>query len=989
MRLIAIGFFLVLATSPIAGEAQQPRLTLAEKRQLDTEARQLLNESFKQFQAGKAAEALELIQKELKIRRQLHGDGPHPYLANSLNSVGFLLQQTGQASKGLPYLEQSLKMRQKLYPALLYWTGHVSLAESLNNVGMALESLGKAEKAVTFYEQSLNMNRKLYPAARYPQGHSSVARSLNNLGGALLAMGQMEQALVNYQESLDILRKLYPAEKYPDGHPELATSLNNVGGLLSDMGQTAKALYLYEQALVMRRKLFPADKYPDGHPLLAFSLVNVGDARRAIGQTAEAMTFYEQSLEMSRQLYPSEKYPAGHPALARSIANMGRQFQAMGQNEKAVICFRESLAMSRQLYPATQFSDEHPELSAAMNNLGLVLKEMGQPEEAITYLQQGLEMNRRLYPVTKYPDGHSDVARNLCSLGNVLPQVGQKAMAITLMLQSLTMYQQILRRELLTASEAEALDRIAAQPPVRDLVLSLTRSPSRSAGEDYLAIAASGSIVTRLLEQRHASARAAGTEVGSQLDELRGLRRRLDKALHDRRLEPEDRDRLLIELTDQRDQLEREVVKAIPALKRWKELDKLDPGDLTRALPPNAVYIDIIRYKCVTFDRQPEAEDALNYVAFVLTKDRPIQRVELEEAEPIDAAITSWRAAIETRRTDPGAAVLTTRIWDKLAPHLPQGTKTLYLSLEGDLARLPWAAIPIGNDRVLLEDFAIAQVPHGTFLLDHLKFPRKNTGPDSLLTLGDVGYGSGSWPPLPGTAVEVRTIATLAPALRDSLSKSDATAAHLTERLPQARFAHIATHGEFQAEALAATRKRAAEALAARELGDESRSVAGKNPLAFVGLVLANGEIMSGLAIVDLPLQNLRLATLSACETGLGEFTGGEGVQGLQRAFHLAGCPNVVASLWNVHDAATASLMARFYHELWGNRKPPIEALREAQLMIYYHPELIPDLAGERGAPRLKEAVEVTLRKPGPTSPATDFADTKLWAAFVLSGVGK
>src|SRR4029077_19096776 len=150
---------------------------------------------------------------------------------------------------------------------------------------------------------------------------------------------------------------------------------------------------------------------------------------------------------------------------------------------------------------------------------------------------------------------------------------------------------------------------------------------------------------------------------------------------------------------------------------------------------------------------------------------------------------------------------------------------------------------------------------------------------------------------------------------------------------------------------------RATAALEAWRFGDDLRKVAAKNPLGYVGLVLADGEVLSGLSILDLPLQNTQLVTLSACETGLGEYTGGEGVLGLQWAFHMAGCPNVIASLWKVNDAATAALMAKFYHELWVNKMAPLAALREAQLTIYYHPELIPDLAGERGGPKLKEAV--------------------------------
>ena len=76
-------------------------------------------------------------------------------------------------------------------------------------------------------------------------------------------------------------------------------------------------------------------------------------------------------------------------------------------------------------------------------------------------------------------------------------------------------------------------------------------------------------------------------------------------------------------------------------------------------------------------------------------------------------------------------------------------------------------------------------------------------------------------------------------------------------------------------------------------------------------------DILTAEAIAGLDLQRLELAVLSACETGLGEVAAGEGVFGLQRAFHQAGCRNVVASLWTMDDQATTVLMRLFYEELW------------------------------------------------------------------------
>ena len=183
-------------------------------------------------------------------------------------------------------------------------------------------------------------------------------------------------------------------------------------------------------------------------------------------------------------------------------------------------------------------------------------------------------------------------------------------------------------------------------------------------------------------------------------------------------------------------------------------------------------------------------------------------------------------------------------------------------------------------------------------------------------------------------------------------------------------------------------------------VGRERRGAGARNPLVQTGLVLAGANlppgpdelrddrgILTGEAIAGLDLRRLDLAVLSACETGLGESATGEGVFGLQRAFHLGGCRNVVASLWKVDDQATAALMALFYHHLWVKGEPPLQALRHAQLALLRHPEEVPLLAKERGSPFA--TVVKRVEAPAPPAERKATAPEKHWAAFVLSGLGR
>lgn len=75
---------------------------------------------------------------------------------------------------------------------------------------------------------------------------------------------------------------------------------------------------------------------------------------------------------------------------------------------------------------------------------------------------------------------------------------------------------------------------------------------------------------------------------------------------------------------------------------------------------------------------------------------------------------------------------------------------------------------------------------------------------------------------------------------------------------------------------------------------------------------------------------NANLTVLSACETNIGKYEGGEGVMSLSRAFAYAGCPSLVSTLWNVNEKSTKEIVVEFYKNLKkGHAKD--EALKQAK----------------------------------------------------------
>ncbi len=932
--------------------------------------------------------------------------------------------------------EEALAILRRLYPQKAYPDGHAALATGLNNLGLFLRVQGEYPRAERFYRDALEMYQKLYPKERFPDGHALLVKSLNNLGGLLRAQGEYAKAEPFLRDALAMCQKLYP-----NGHPDLALGLNNLGALLKDQGEYAKAERFYRDALAMHQKL-----YPDGHPHLANNLNNLGTLLQARGEYAQAEPFYRDALQMYQKLYPPERCPDGHPELAMSLNNLGALLEAQGDYAKAEPFYRDALAMSQKLYPPARYPDGHAELAGSLNNRGSLLKAQGEYAKAERFYRDALAMHQKLYPKERYPDGHSQLATSLANLGSLLKAQGEYAKAEVCIRDAAAMYAAQLRTFADLKAEAEALNLLAAFPLTRDDFLTVSRHLSPRA-EHYQPVWQQKALLARIFERRQLDLLGSADDQTRQLAlELRSARERLARLTVVPLPDPKAHAERLRKLTEEKEVAEQKLARHLKVTAPTGQRASATPDDLLRALPENATFVDLIRY--VSFDQDPQVRGAKGmlrtprYLAFVLRKGQPVQRVELGEAQPIETALKQWRRDIideqrDRKVTPSGAgARLSELVWQPLAKHIPADTATVYLCPDADLTSLPWASLPgRAKGKVLLEEHALALVPHGPWLVERLR-PGADTqdGAGTLLAVGAVAYDRAPddarplaedritaardrggrrarWPDLQGAGRELeQVIARAGPREVVARKGADAGIARVAADLERARYAHLATHGFFDDRGTRSVLQLTDDDYR-RGMNGERIGAGLRSPLLLSGLVLAganrkgkdspetwaaDGGVLLGEDIVGCNLHGMELAVLSACETGLGDVAGGEGVYGLQRAFHVAGCRNVVASLWQVEDEATAALMNLFYARLWhpdaARRLPPLQALREAQLTLYRQPELIPQFAkGEVRGPKKDTIIKIEDYAPpkGGEVKAEVRAPAKQWAAFVLSGDGK
>ena len=952
-----------------------------------------------------------------------------------LNQEGLKFSHAAQLPEAEKAFRQALRIRQKLYRSDQYPEGHPELAVSLNNLAGILQEQGQLIAAEALCHQALMIQRKHYPPNRYPDGHPYLAHSLNNLGMVLKSQGRLSQAELLLRETLLLQQKIYPIDRFPNGHSQLSRSMHNLAGVLFDLGNATQAEKLYRQALLINQKLYPTAHYPNGHPHTAQSLNHLARVIHSQGQYSQAESLYSQALEMRRKIYSPDLFPHGHPDLAISMNNLALLLHCQREYVRATSLFRQAMTMLSHMYPPARFPDGHPNLTQCINNLAAVLHDQGQLAQAEPLYRQALAMRQKLYPPAHFPNGHSAIAGNLHNLALVFYARGNYTQAERLMRQAMEMYWGLMVRNFEARDEGEALSLLATQPGSQEAYLSIMHQRTSFTDSGYAFIWKGRKLITRFAEQQRPASRIADMSQGfrQQFEELSRLKRQRAHLL----LAPVVRDpttaearaKLLDEWARKIHQLSAQVREALPGLQVLQRLDNSTPADLQKALLKDVVFVDLLQYTYFEYDPQkPGAageKRTLRYVAFIVSKEQ-VQRVDLGPAEPLEGAVKQWRECITTKNNKDDSkapAALRRLLWEPLEKHFPPGTKTVYLCPDQQLCFLPWGALPGRKaDTVLLEDYSLAIVPHGPYLLGQLLGSKeKENKKVDLLVLGGVKYDDapvqatvavadrgpddpkaapvqavkGGWPYLKGTATEAETIQKLAEKrqLKTAfLRDKEAGAERFKQELPKARMAHLATHGFFADPKFRSVFQLDEKLFVMR--GNERVGAGALLPSLLSGLVFAGANrpetpgrgIVTAEELFDLDLTSMELAVLSACETGLGDVGGGEGVFGLQRAFHVVGCQNVIASLWKVNDVATMVLMEEFYRNLWEKRLSKREALRQAQLTVYRNPEMVLRRAKEMGVRGIEDEAP-TLPAAGPAT--TRRSPPAWWAAFLLSGLGE
>ncbi|MEM8809291.1 MAG: CHAT domain-containing protein, partial [Cyanobacteria bacterium P01_G01_bin.38] len=723
-----------------------------------------------------------------------------------------------------------------------------------------------------------------------------------------------EAAVPLYQRALEI----QTATLSPH-HPDRATTLNNLSLVAYATGELASAIELQQQALDIFEVAFG-----EAHPTVGLLLNNLAEAYRSQGDSSTALPLFEQALAVQQKALS-----ANHPEIALTLNNLGLVYTSQKDYAQAEQNLLQALEITQ-----SSLGDKHPNLIPILGNLALLYQQQNRQPEALPLIQQNLEIqdyNLDLILSTGSETQKAAYFKSLPSLSLTLsfhlqsaadsPEAARLAMLTILqrkgrVLDAVTDGLQSLRRQLAPADQALLEEWAELRSQLATLVVGGIGNQSPEAYQ-------------------------------AQIKTLEDQSQALEKTLGDRSAQF-------------RTEAQPVTLEAIQPL-----------------IPAGAALLEFVVYQPLALDAPShEIYGPPRYAVYLLKPTGEVIWQDLGEIAAIDTQITQMRRTLQNRsgRLQPVARNLYAALLAPLEAELAQ-IDHLLISPDGQLNLMPFAAL-INGDQYLLETHQVTYLTSGRDLLRLQQTvasrqppvlvadPNYDTATDTVTAAPADTRGTPNeraadmtnlrFGPLAGTAAEAKEIATKVdePIV---LTGAEATENSI-KQLQGPHILHIATHGFFLADDVTDSARRPSSPFSGwgprptARRGTSTTASLG-DPLLRSGLALAGFNarqsgtedgVLTALEAASLDLSGTRLVVLSACETGVGETTNGEGVYGLRRAFVMAGAQTQVLSLWRVDDIGTKELMVGYYQRL-SDKQGRSAALRDVQLAMlnsseYSHP---------------------------------------------------
>jgi tetratricopeptide (TPR) repeat protein len=927
---------------------------------------------------GDYVKAEPLYRRALAIREKALGP-EHPFTAGSLNNLAVLYDSMGDYAKAEPLYRRALAIREKALGA-----EHPDTATTLNNLAALYDSMGDYAKAEPLYQRALAIREK----ALGPE-HPDTAASLNNLAWLYNSVGDYAKAEPLYRRALAICEKALGPE-----HTDTATSLSNLAWLYDSMGDYAKAEPLYRRALAILEEALGPE-----HPSTATSLNSLAELYRAMGDDTKAEPLLQRALTIREKALGAE-----HPSTATSLNNLAGLYDSMGDYAKAEPLYRRALAIREKALGA-----EHPDTATSLNNLAELYKTMGERAKAEPLLQRALAIREKALS----PE-HPDTARSLNNLAGLYRSMGDYANAEPLLRRALEICEKalgpehpftagnlsnlaILDIDLGKGSDALELAARAGKSQETQLgnILSFTSEQQRLAFQDttnpFTLSATLGSapdiaqsilrnkgvVLDSLLEDRLVAEASKDAKQRAVIDQLRAAKQRYTQLLMEvpKDFSAEARQRREAELEKraaQVEELEATLAQQVSGLGRARRALSITLAQVQAALAGDQVLVELLRYNHYLGKNKWERR----YGALVIASKGEPRWVPLGDAAAMEKKVELYRKSVcgDTDETTLHSVIraLHDQVWAPIEEALPEGTKAIILSPDGELNFIAFATLLTPADEFLSEKYSIGYVASGC---DLLREPEASVT-ELLAVFGNPDFGSkvemiaqqteSSTPlaarvsemddfgnmslrALPGTDTECAGLKAQANAAGKPIRvflDADATEAQL-QKINSPRILHLATHGFFLPESKDERRSEEPELetgkmnLTGNEQNERRTAVILKNPMHRSGLALAgaqrtleawakgeappngNDGIVTAEEVGGLNLKGTWLVVLSACETGTGQAKAGEGVMGLRRGFIQAGAQNLLMTLWPISDETTVEIMRDFYDRAFASGDAP------------------------------------------------------------------